>query len=100
MSNEPCCSHRKKERSPEEIRALTNRLKRMEGQLRGVRRMVEEGAYCPDILVQSAAVSAAMNSFNRELLSSHIKSCVAQDIRDGKDEVIDELLLTLKKLMR
>ena len=100
MEKEVCCSHRKKERSPEEIRALTNRLKRMEGQLRGVRRMVEEGAYCPDILIQSAAVSAAMNSFNRELLSSHIRTCVAEDIRGGKDEVIDELLLTLKKLMR
>ena len=62
--------------------------------------MVENNAYCPDILVQSAAVTAAMNAFNKELLASHIRTCVAQDIRDGKDEVIDELVGTLQKLMK
>ena len=95
-----CCSQRKKERSPEEYKKLINRLNRIEGQIRGIRGMVENGAYCPDILVQSAAVNAAVNSFNRELLSSHIRTCVANDIRDGNDEIIDELLDTLQKIMR
>ena len=95
-----CCLQRKKERSPEEYAKLINRLNRIEGQIRGIRGMVENGAYCPDILVQSAAVSAAMNAFNRELLANHIRTCVADDIRQGKDEVIDELVVTLQKLMK
>ena len=95
-----CCSQRKKERTPEEYTRLIHRLNRIEGQIRGIRGMVENNAYCPDILVQSAAVTAAMNAFNKELLASHIRTCVAQDIRDGKDEVIDELLGTLQKLMK
>ena len=94
-----CCSQRKKERTPEEYTKLIHRLNRIEGQIRGIRGMVENNAYCPDILVQSAAVTAAMNAFNKELLASHIRTCVAQDIRDGKDEVIDELVGTLQKLM-
>ena len=100
--NMPCChcSARRKERSPEEYKKLIHRLNRIEGQVRGIRKMVEECAYCPDILVQSAAVSAAVNAFNRELLANHIKTCVAQDIRSGKDEAIDELLATMKKLMK
>ena len=77
-----------------------NRLSRIEGQIRGIRGMVENGAYCPDILVQSAAVNAAINAFNRELLASHIRTCVVEDIRGGKDEVIDELVATLQKLMK
>lgn len=95
-----CCSSRHKDRSPEEIRSLTNRLRRIEGQVRGIRAMVEEGSYCPDILMQSSAVSAAMNSFNRELLASHIRTCVAEDIRAGDDATIDELVKLLQKLMR
>ncbi len=95
-----CCSKRKKERSPEEYKKLINRLNRIEGQIRGIRGMLENGTYCPDILVQSAAVNAAVNSFNRELLSNHIRTCVVNDIRNGNDEVIDELLDTLRKLMR
>ena len=87
------CSQRKKERSPEEYKRLIHRLNRIEG-------MVEAGAYCPDILVQAAAVNAAINAFNKELLASHIRTCVAQDIRDGKDQVIDELVTTLQKLMK
>lgn len=79
---------------------LLNRLKRMEGQLRGIQTMIENDAYCNDILIQSAAVSAAIGSFNKELLSDHIHHCVARDLREGKDEVIDELTETLKKLMR
>ncbi len=95
-----CCSQRKKERTPEEYTKLIHRLNRIEGQIRGIRGMVENNAYCQDILMQSAAVTAAMNAFNKELLASHIRTCVAQDIRDGKDEVIDELVGTLQKLMK
>ena len=95
-----CCCERHKERSSEEYKALMNRLNRIEGQIRGIKGMVENGAYCPDILVQSAAVNAAVNAFNKELLASHIRSCVVNDIRDGKDEVIDELVCTLQKLMK
>lgn len=94
------CCHKTKKRSDEERKKLINRLSRIEGQIRGIRRMVEQDVYCTDILVQSAAVSAAMNAFNRELMSSHIKTCVAQDIRDGREETVDELVATLQKLMK
>ena len=101
MSEEKCCwCHKTKERSDDEYKRLINRLNRIEGQIRGIKGMVERNAYCVDILVQSAAVSAAVNSFNKELLAEHIRTCVAQDIRDGKDEVIDELVCTLQKLMK
>ena len=102
MEQHDCChcSQRKKESSPEEYKRLIHRLNRIEGQIRGIRGMVEAGAYCPDILVQAAAVNAAINAFNKELLASHIRTCVAQDIRDGKDQVIDELVATLQKLMK
>ena len=95
-----CCAHKTKHRREEEYKSLVHRLNRIEGQIRGIRGMVENNAYCPDILMQSAAVTAAMNAFNKELLASHIRTCVAQDIRDGKDEVIDELVSTLQKLMK
>lgn len=99
---EASCPHcaRHKERSPEEYKSLIHRLNRIEGQIRGIRGMVEAGAYCPDILIQSAAVNAAVNAFNKELLASHIRSCVADDIRQGRDEVIDELVSTLQRLMK
>lgn len=99
MSNE-CACHRTKERTPEEYQDLIHRLNRIEGQVRGIRGMVERNVYCTDILTQVAAVSAALNAFNKELLASHIRTCVAEDIRNGKDEVIDELVHTLQKLMR
>ena len=82
------------------FRSLVHRLNRIEGQIRGIRGMVENEVYCPDILVQSEAVTAAMNAFNRELLANHIRTCVADDIRAGNDEVVDELLKTLQKLMK
>ena len=91
------CSQRKKERTPEENTRLIHRLNRIEGQIRG---MVEIDAYCPDILMQSAAAGAALNAFNKELLASHIRTCVVEDIRGGKDEVIDELVAMLQKLMK
>lgn len=95
-----CCSQKTKERSPEEYKKLINRLNRIEGQIRGIRGMVEKNAYCTDILVQVAAANAALNAFNKELLAEHIRTCVAQDIRDGKDETIDELVSTMQKLMK
>ena len=90
----------KKKRSPEEYKKLIHRLNRIEGQIRGIKGMVENNAYCPDILIQSAAVNAAINAFNKELLANHIRTCVADDIRNGKDEAIDELVVTLQKLMK
>ena len=102
MEKEKCChcSQRKKERSPEEYKKLIHRLNRIEGQIRGIKGMVENNAYCPDILIQSAAVNAAINAFNKELLANHIRTCVADDIRNGKAEAIDELVVTLQKLMK
>ena len=100
MAENCCCSARKKNRSPEEYKKLIHRINRIEGQIRGIRNMVEQGAYCPDILVQSAAVNAAVNAFNKELLANHIKTCVVQDIQKGNEGVIDELVLTLQKLMK
>lgn len=94
------CCHKTKERTAEEYKALIHRLNRMEGQIRGIRRMVEEKAYCVDILNQVAAVNAALNAFSRELLCSHIRTCVAEDIRQGKDETIDELAQTIQRLMK
>lgn len=95
-----CACGRTKERGDEEYSDLMNRLSRIEGQIRGIKGMVERSAYCPDILVQSAAATAALNSFNRVLLANHIRTCVADDIRAGRDETIDELVNTLQKLMK
>ena len=96
----PCCSEKHTVRSEEEKKKLINRLKRIEGQIRGIIGMMENDAYCNDILIQAAAVNAAVNSFNKELLANHIRTCVARDIRAGKDETIDELVATLQKLMK
>lgn len=95
-----CCCHKTKERREKEYKDLINRLSRIEGQIRGIKRMVEEDAYCPDILIQVSAANAALNSFNKVLLSNHIRTCVADDIRAGKDETINELVNTLQKLMK
>ena len=95
-----CCSQRRKVRERTEEEALLQRLSRIEGQVRGLRDMLQKDAYCTDILAQSAAAGAALNAFNRELLSTHIRTCVAEDIKAGKDETLDDLLATLQKLMR
>lgn len=95
-----CCSNKKKERSEKEYKDLIHRLNRIEGQVRGIKGMVERDVYCTDILVQVAAVTAALNSFNRVLLGNHIKTCVIRDIKEGKEETVDELLATLQKLMK
>ena len=98
-----CCEltgGKTKVRTDKEYRDLMNRLKRIEGQVRGIQNMLEKNAYCTDILTQVAAVNAALNSFNKVLLADHIRTCVADNIREGNDEVIDELVMTLQKLMK
>ena len=95
-----CCCHKSKHRSEKEYKYLMNRLSRIEGQVRGIKGMLEKDAYCPEILVQVSAVNAALNSFNKVLLANHIRTCVADDIREGKDETVDELVKVLQKLMR
>ena len=108
-AEEPCCAPaegstgcgcRHKQRTEEEYKHLITRLNRIEGQVRGVRKMVEDDRYCIDILTQVSAIQSALNSFNKELLGQHIKSCVVHDIREGKDEVVDELVCALQKLMK
>lgn len=94
------CCLRRKTRDEKERRDLMNRLKRIEGQVRGLQRMLEEDAYCPDVLTQASAVQSALNGFCRTLLASHLHSCVTRDIRAGKDEAVDELMEILKKLMK
>lgn len=96
---ENCC-HKTKERTEKEYKDLIHRLNRIEGQVRGIKGMVEKDVYCTNILVQVAAVNAALNSFSRALLSNHIKTCVTQDILEGKEETVDELVATLQKLMK
>lgn len=93
-----CC--KTKERSEKEYKDLINRLNRIEGQVRGIKGMVERDVYCIDILVQVAAVNAALNSFNKLLLANHIKTCVTRDIQEGKEETVDELVTVLQKLMK
>lgn len=99
MENKCECKKTKK-RSESEYTSLVNRLNRIEGQVRGIKKMVESDAYCTDILVQVSAITAALNAFNRELLANHIKTCVASDIRNGSDETIDELISVLSRLMK
>ena len=100
VSDRETCCHKTKERSDKEYQDLLHRLNRIEGQVRGIKGMVERDVYCTDILVQVAAVNAALNSFNKVLLANHIRTCVARDIREGKEETIDELVVTLQKLMK
>ena len=94
------CSGKHKDRSDTESKDLMNRLKRIEGQVRGVEGMLEKGAYCTDILTQVSAINSALNSFNKVLLGNHLRTCVAENIRSGNDEIIDELVVTLQKLMK
>lgn len=94
------CCIKTKHRSDEEYKALINRLNRIEGQVRGVKNMLENDAYCVDIITQVSAINAALNAFNKELLANHIHSCVVNDIKNGRDDTVDELCETLKKLMK
>lgn len=99
-SKECCCCHKTKERSDKEYKDLCNRLSRIEGQIRGIRGMLDNDAYCIDILNQVSAASAALNSFSKVLLANHIKSCVTDDIKAGRDDSVDELINVLQKFMR
>ena len=100
MENESCCCAKTKVRTEQEYKDLITRLNRIEGQIRGIRSMVEKSAYCPDILNQAAAANAALNAFCRELLNQHIRTCVARDLREGREETVDELVATLQKMMK
>ncbi|MGN1096119.1 MAG: metal-sensing transcriptional repressor [Eubacteriales bacterium] len=100
MDKECKCAQRTKERTDDERKKLIHRLNRIEGQIRGIRSMVEKNIYCADILIQSAAASAALSSFNRELLENHIRTCVASDIKNGNDETLDEVIGIIRKLMK
>ena len=100
MSEKIACCGKTKERTEEEMKCLVHRLNRIEGQVRGLQRMLEEDAYCPDILIQASAVNSALNSFCKVLLANHLRSCVTEDILAGRDEAVDELVDTLQKLMK
>lgn len=99
MTNKSCC-HKEKHRSEEEMKNLVTRLNRIEGQVRGVKNMVLDERYCVDILRQVSAIQAALNGFNKELLASHIRTCVVEDVRTGNNEVIDELCEVIQKMMK
>lgn len=94
------CCQKTKERSEMEYKELLHRLNRIEGQIRGIKGMVEKNAYCTDILMQVAAVNAALNSFNKVLLENHIKTCVTHDVKEGRMETVEELVQVLQKLMK
>lgn len=100
MDKELDCPCKHKQREEEEQKDLLNRLNRIEGQIRGIKRMIEEERYCVDVLTQVSAVQAALNSFNKNLLSSHIRTCVVHDIQSGDTQVVDELCKTIQKLMK
>lgn len=95
---EACCS-KTKERTPEELKSLMNRLNRIQGQINGIKKMLENDAYCTDILIQVSAATAAMNGFSKELLSQHIKTCVVEHLKQGDESVVDELVSTIQKMM-
>ena len=99
MDEMNCCC-RTKQRSQKETKDLITRLNRIEGQVRGVKNMLEEERYCVDILTQVSAIQSALNAFNKELLSNHIKTCVVEKIQNGDEQVVDELCETMKKLMK
>lgn len=96
--SQKCCESKIKYRKEEDKKRLMNRLSRIEGQVRGVRSMVEKDAYCTDILLQVTAICSALEAFQKELLGEHIRTCVIQDIRDGKDETAEELIETLRRM--
>ena len=100
MNEKNCCCEKHTFRDDKQKKLLINRLKRIEGQIRGLQSMIEKDSYCNDILVQSAAVNAAINSFNKEILARHIHGCVVRDIKNGNNDVVDELVTTIQKLMK
>lgn len=100
FSESECCAQRTKVRTEAEYRSLKNRLSRIEGQVRGISKMVDESAYCPDILTQVSAVQSALSAFSKELLASHIRTCVSEDIRSGNGDTVEELVKTVERLMK
>lgn len=100
MADEESCECRHTQRTEEERKKLLTRLKTVEGQIRGIEKMVENDAYCLDIVMQVSAVTNALNSFNKLLLAAHIRGCVTEDIREGKEGKVDELCTMLQKLMK
>ncbi len=100
MQEKHCSCHESKHRTKDEVRALQNRLKRIEGQVRGLQGMIERQAYCPDVLNQVAATRAAMDAFAKELLASHIRTCVVQDVQDGRQDTVEELIETVGRLLK
>ena len=96
----PCCSERKKKRDEKEYKDLINRLSRIEGQVRGIKRMLEDDCYCIDIMRQVSATTSALNSFNRIMMSNHLRSCVVNDLKEGNEETIEEVLEALQKMMK
>lgn len=97
---EKCCCHKTKQREEKEYKDLIHRLNRIEGQIRGIKGMVEKDAYCTDILTQVAAANAALNSFSKVLLENHIRTCVVEDIRAGENETVDDLIKVIQKFIR
>lgn len=95
-----CCTHKTKQRDEKEMKDLINRLNRIEGQIRGIKKMVESDTYCADILTQVSAAQAALNGFSKVLLSNHIHTCVVEDIKNGNEDIVDELMVLLHKMMR
>lgn len=100
MEKKDCCTGKTKERTEKEYKDLINRLSRIEGQIRGIKGMVERGCYCTDIVIQVSAINAALNSFNKALLENHIRSCVVEDIKEGKNDTVEDLVSTLQKIMK
>lgn len=100
MEEKKCCCKKTKKRDDKEYKDLINRLSRIEGQVRGIKGMVEKDAYCIDILTQVSAINAALNGFSKELLANHIRTCVTDDIKEGNTEITEELIKTLHKLMK
>ena len=98
--DENCCCARTKKRTEEEYKALMNRLNRIEGQIRGIKNMLEKDAYCTDIITQVSAANAALNAFNRELMASHLRSCVKTDVEKGDDQSLEEMIALMQKLMK
>lgn len=102
---ENCCGKngatgKKRMRSDEEKKALITRLNRIEGQIRGISKMIENDSYCIDVLTQVSAAQAALTALARVMLDSHIHHCVVNGVREGDEEVIDELMTTLQKFMK
>jgi DNA-binding FrmR family transcriptional regulator len=95
-----CCCHKTKVRDPKEYKDLIHRLNRIEGQIRGIKGMIEKDAYCTDVLTQVAAANAALNSFSKVLLENHIRTCVVEEIRQGQEETVDDLVNVVKKFMK